>query len=1154
MKLSRCLFLISLFVIQSVALKAQDTTVVQTLTWDSVGRAGFYHFPDEGSFERVVMLYNMRCHHALVSNGNKPEQGCGQWDYNCETFIWDSTRTDSLRNKWPSAIVTNWPQYSNYPYTTRPTYSVVRHNEKLASYSPAPSLTAISTARDSGSTTEPFGGTVSRSLYLYKASELITDGLKTAPIIGAITLNNGAGMGGSVRDLRIRMHLVKNGVFGEALSRDTAFAEVYRATTSIASGNNTLYFYKSFTWDSVSDIAVEISHTQKITDFPGLLLSSGSSTGSSLTSSTQTAALSFSSSEFLQLAPRQFRSITGEITIAFWAYGDTTKIPGSNTIFMEGIDAAQHRQVNIHLPWSDNNIYWDCGGDASGNYDRISKAAKKYDMSRRWNHWAFTKNVATGKMAIYLNGSLFASDTGKRRPIDIQQMSLGMAMTSNLGYFGDVRQFALFKVALDSNAIRAVMLQDSMIAKTSGVICYYPFDEATGQQANDRVAGIATTVTGGAVWHSVRGAELPNNFVVGNRANLTFQGSATKLVPTVTDRYTYDSIANHANSVIRYRIGPNYGFHTNDSVVVIDTQFGRYLAAKTYTYNEQGKKIDSVSVPAEDTVRPTALRYFTRAPQKFELMSFVTPYGINLDLGKGGKTYEFDVTDYVPVLKGWKRLTMERGSGQEEFDLKFLFIKGTPARNVIDMQQIWPMTEEAYQTIMADDRYEPRSVNLNANAKGFKLRSYITGHGGTAGGNGEFTPQTHYLSVDAKKFQREVWKVCSIDPLYPQGGTWPINRAGWCPGMATDLAEYEITNIVTPGHAVTIDYGVNGGVGDSRYDPSTQLVTYGAPNFTTDAALTDIWRPSNRIEFGRFNPACDNPVVVLKNNGSQRLDSVTLEYFVDNGPHKTYVWHGGLAFTDTQSVILPVDSLGFWASRDTSTFHVNVVHVNAFENGVDEYPQNDRASSTFIRPPSYTGIVVAKTVMNKDPGSYTLHIYNSARDEIFLRDDFEVKKTYFDSLTLPVGCYTIRMDDENEEGLSFWADTALGSGSLRLQDAKGKVLKTFQADFGKFTQMDFAITQSSAAVNAGDVPYQRVSMSPNPAHSRVHVELDGYPAQLITIELLDVKGSIVHREQRFTNDIAGLRADLDISQLARGSYFVRIATKDGSTTQPLSVE
>ena len=116
----------------------------------------------------------------------------------------------------------------------------------------------------------------------------------------------------------------------------------------------------------------------------------------------------------------------------------------------------------------------------------------------------------------------------------------------------------------------------------------------------------------------------------------------------------------------------------NDTVVVIDTQFGRYLAAKTYTFDERGKKVDSVSVATQDTVRPTALRYFTRAPQKFELMSFVTPYGINLDLGKGGKTYEFDVTDYLTVLKGWKRLTMERGSGQEESISSFSLSKERP--------------------------------------------------------------------------------------------------------------------------------------------------------------------------------------------------------------------------------------------------------------------------------------------------------------------------------------------------------------------------------------------------------------------------------------------------------------------------------------------
>src|SRR5205807_7512562 len=133
-------------------------------------------------------------------------------------------------------------------------------------------------------------------------------------------------------------------------------------------------------------------------------------------------------------------------------------------------------------------------------------------------------------------------------------------------------------------------------------------------------------------------------------------------------------------------------------------------------------------------------------PQKYELMSFVTPYGINLDLGKTGKMWEFDVTDYLPVMRGARRLSMERGAGQEEFDLRFLFIKGTPARNVLDMQQIWPMTEEPYGNIASGLRYEPRPIALNPLAQGFKLRSMVTGHGQ----EGEFVPRTHSIDIGGK--------------------------------------------------------------------------------------------------------------------------------------------------------------------------------------------------------------------------------------------------------------------------------------------------------------------------------------------------------------------------------------------------------------------
>jgi hypothetical protein len=588
----------------------------------------------------------------------------------------------------------------------------------------------------------------------------------------------------------------------------------------------------------------------------------------------------------------------------------------------------------------------------------------------------------------------------------------------------------------------------------------------------------------------------------------------------------------------------------NDSVYAVDTIFGDYLATKSYLYDETGKKVDSVNIAAQDTVRPDTLFYFTRGPQKFELMSFVTPYGIDLDLGKTGKMWEFDVTDYLPIMKGWHRLTMERGSGQEEFDLKFLFIKGTPTRNVIDLDQIWPMTEETYTTIQSNLRYQPLRVYLEPSAKAYKLRSYITGHGQ----QGEFIPQTHYISVDNTLYQRLVYKICSLDPMYPQGGTWTYDRSGWCPGMATDLAEYEITGTVTPGDSVTIDYGVEQGpTGDSRYDPGTQLVSYGPPNFTLDAAIVNIQRPSPLIAYGRINPACDQPIVFIRNNGSTTLTSLQFDYYVDNGPHETYTWTGNLPFLDTASVLLPVDSLNFWTSADSGGFHVDISKPNG---GADQYDQNNHYSSAYKQPPAYNGIVVVNLVTNNDPQDNYYEVLDHNGDTVFSNGNFDATTTYYDSLILPVGCYTLVFHDDGEDGLNYWANPAQGAGALRLRQTSktGKILNTFNPDFGKGIQYDFSILQSPLAVGVNQPVFRRVGLYPNPTLGELDVDLEGMPEGMITLEVIDATGRTLRSEQRFPDPLGTLRAGMDLAGIPAGNYFLRVTTSDGQTTQNFVVE
>lgn len=311
----------------------------------------------------------------------------------------------------------------------------------------------------------------------------------------------------------------------------------------------------------------------------------------------------------------------------------------------------------------------------------------------------------------------------------------------------------------------------------------------------------------------------------------------------VVQTLTYDSVGRagdylfpELNSAEVERVVMLYSMRCKGGLV--STGSDRNKGCGEWDYNCETYIVDSSRI---DSLFDHTEQVWKYSPQKFEIMSFVTPYGIGLDLGDSGKMWEFNVTDYLPILRGLKRLSVERGAYQEQLDIRFLFVKGTPARNVIDIQQIWPATEENFTNIREDKRFPPLDIVPHAQGKMFKIRSMITGHGQ----EGEFIPREHTISVDGQEFTREVWKQCSENPVYPQGGTWVYARAGWCPGMATDLAEYDVTSLMDQGELNSFDYTVFSGSGDSRYVVNNQLVTYGAANFTRDAAIVEVRRPSD---------------------------------------------------------------------------------------------------------------------------------------------------------------------------------------------------------------------------------------------------------------------------------------------------------------------
>ena len=104
------LFLSCLYEPVQVHAGVGDTTIVQTFRFDTTMRAGVFQFPNDSTktYEKIIMRYKMRCKNGLVSTGTQRNLGCGEWDYNCYTYLVDSSQTDSLHRTHGSYLISNF--------------------------------------------------------------------------------------------------------------------------------------------------------------------------------------------------------------------------------------------------------------------------------------------------------------------------------------------------------------------------------------------------------------------------------------------------------------------------------------------------------------------------------------------------------------------------------------------------------------------------------------------------------------------------------------------------------------------------------------------------------------------------------------------------------------------------------------------------------------------------------------------------------------------------------------------------------------------------------------------------------------------------------------------------------------------------------------
>ncbi|MCU0433432.1 MAG: T9SS type A sorting domain-containing protein [Bacteroidia bacterium] len=541
-----------------------------------------------------------------------------------------------------------------------------------------------------------------------------------------------------------------------------------------------------------------------------------------------------------------------------------------------------------------------------------------------------------------------------------------------------------------------------------------------------------------------------------------------------------------------------------------------------------------------------------------ELVRFITPYG-NTFTGTWRFGWEIDITDFAMLLHdsveiGYQHTGYETNVGRGWIvTLDFQLVEGTPVLPPLGYQILLQNGGTYGGNPSVETVLTPDTVTMGPNTQVAKVRMNHTGHGADAQYCSEFCDKYRDLFIDGvnvERFQR--WRKCGHNALFPQGGTWVYDRGNWCPGAMVNPNHWQFA--VTPGstHVINVDMEPYSGNGQANEVFTSYLFEYGAPSNANDAGIDEVMRPSTKYEFGRMNPICSSPVIILRNNGGNALTTATISYGFTGGPVFTYNWSGNLATNavdtvDLGGVIIPPAGGG--------AFKAWITTVNG---GADQYNHDDTITSMSNAVQGFweTSIYLELRTNNESAQENSYQLLDGTGNVVFSRalGTMTNNTTYRDTFNLQPGCYRLRihdMDPFGGDGLSFWANSQGGSGYSRLRRvSNGGVIRSFPADFGSIIDYSFTvgIVNSVPEPNAAQII---ADIYPNPStNGQFTIALSNAPNAPVNVDVFDATGRLVHAQRSaFSNS----QLQIDLGGNAGGMYFVKIVGEDFVISQRVMV-
>lgn len=291
----------------------------------------------------------------------------------------------------------------------------------------------------------------------------------------------------------------------------------------------------------------------------------------------------------------------------------------------------------------------------------------------------------------------------------------------------------------------------------------------------------------------------------------------------------------------------------------------------------------------------------------------------------------------------------------------------------------------------------------------------------------------------------------------------------------------------------------------------------------------------NDIELSQLTGVEDNycypeitPAFVVRNNGSNDVNSIEFKYQINDEAAKSYTYNGNLKFLETANISFPITD---FTVLPTNTLKIYGVAING---NADQYNKNDTLTATFVKSQEAGLSIKIAIKTDEKPEETTWKLEDFDGNVILSGGPYaNPGETHTYTQALDKGkCYKFTMYDAGNNGLCC----ENGTGFCSIRNENGKVLygiTTFESEITKFIN-------ASEIVSNKELDNIGISFYPNPVNTSATMVLTTEMNSDMNWQIIDIQGRVISSSNNLKCNSGTNNYNIDCANLSEGIYILKV--------------